>query len=186
MSGPGRSLLWARRLLLFLFVAALVAAARPTLGSLFAGACVAVLGEALRLWAAGYLVKTTRLVTTGPYAWTRNPLYLGRLLLWTGLAIAASLPRHLNVVILAAGYGVFFLYYLPRKERVEGRRLLLRHGAIYEQYRAAVPALMPGRRRFAGPRASWSLALAVHSGEPFVLAGLVLMFGLLAVKITAR
>ncbi len=186
MSGRGRALVWARRLLLYLFVGAFVAAARPTPGSLFTGAFVAALGEALRLWAAGHLVKTTRLVTTGPYAWTRNPLYLGRLLLLTGLALAAPLPRHLNAAALVAGYAVFFLYYLPRKERVEGRRLLLMHGAIYEDYRAAVPALVPGRRRFAGPRASWSRRLVLRNGEPLVLAGLVLLFGFLALKIAAH
>ena len=177
---------WIRLAAVYVFIAWLVIASRPTPALVAAGATIALVGEAVRLWAAGHLVKSTRLITSGPYAYTQNPLYLGRLLILTGLGIAARTEGYLNLAALAAGYAVFFLYYLPRKERVEGRRLLLRHGAIYEDYRAAVPALVPGRRRFAGPRVSWSLELVVRSGEPLLLAGLVVLFGLLAMKVAAR
>lgn len=186
MDGRSRTLGWARRLLLYLFVAALLAAARPTRASVVTGALVAALGEAIRIWAAGYLVKTTILVTSGPYARTRNPLYLGRLLLLTGLALAATLPYHLNLVVLAAGYAVFFIYYLPRKERVEGERLRRRHGGLYEAYRSAVPPLRPALRRFAGSHVAWSSALMLRNREPLVLVGLALLFGLLAFKIGGR
>jgi len=186
MVGRSRTLGWARRLLLYLFVVALLAAARPTRASVMAGALVAALGEALRLWAAGHLVKTTILVTSGPYAWTRNPLYLGRLLLLTGLGLAATLPHEFNLAALATGYAVFFLYYLPRKERVEGDRLQQRHGALYDAYRSAAPTLLPALRRYPGRRAPWSFALMLCNREPLVLAGLVLLFGLLAFKIGGR
>jgi len=181
MSGPGRSTpAAARRLAVVLFITTLAAAARPSPAWLLAGAVVAGIGEALRLWASGYLVKTEILITAGPYARTRNPLYLGRLLLLTGTGLAATLPHHLNFAVLAGGIALFFIYYLPRKERVEGDRLRRKHGARYEAYRAAVPALFPSFRRYDALHVPWSFALMVRNRELVVLAGLVVLFSLLA------
>ncbi len=74
---------------LYAFVMALVIMSRPSPASLAVGATAVVLGETVRLWAAGHLVKSVRLVTSGPYARTQCPLYLGRLLILTGLGLAA-------------------------------------------------------------------------------------------------
>jgi len=96
------------------------------------GLCAA--GQALRAWVLGQVpdgtsgqnerLIATELNTSGPYARTRNPLYLGRFLILTGLCVMCRLPYFINWVLLAIGYAVFFFYYMPRKERVEPARQL--------------------------------------------------------------
>src|SRR5690606_30753053 len=73
----------------FLLVAAFAWFSRPTPESLAWGLPVSLAGLALRTWAAGHLAKNERLATEGPYAHTRNPLYIGTSLVAAGLAIAA-------------------------------------------------------------------------------------------------
>jgi protein-S-isoprenylcysteine O-methyltransferase Ste14 len=174
---------WVRLALVYAFVAALVLISRPTWPLLAAGAAFVAAGEAVRVWAAGHLVKSVRLITSGPYARTQNPLYLGRLLILTGVGVAARGPAYANLVALALGYAVFFLYYMPRKLRVEGGRLARLHGAEFEAYRGAVPILFPSIRRY--PAASsdrWSFRLMVRNQEPLVIAGLIVVLGVLAAK----
>ncbi len=136
----------------------------------------------MRLWAAGHLEKSIRLATGGPYAHTQHPLYLGRLLILTGLLLAARDGSYLTLAALAAGYALFFLYYLPRKRRVEGERLARRHGPAYEAYRLAVPVLFPSLRAYPGPRSRWSFRRMAGNREPIMLAGLLLVLGVLAWK----
>jgi protein-S-isoprenylcysteine O-methyltransferase Ste14 len=162
-----------RLALVWALVAVLVVLGRPTAASLAAGIALVAAGEALRLWAAGHLVKNVELVTSGPYRFTRNPLYLGRLAIFTGLAVMARLPHGASWLVLACGVLVFFGYYLPRKERVEPARLQEIHGASYERYRRAVPALLPAWRGYAaGSAARWSAARALRNREHWMVAGL--------------
>jgi protein-S-isoprenylcysteine O-methyltransferase Ste14 len=120
----------------FLIVAVFAWFSNPTRASLLAGAPVAVLGLALRAWAAGCLAKDRELATGGPYAYTRNPLYIGTLLVAAGLA-AASRSILLGVLFAA----VFTLVYLPviQNEEQHLRRLF----PEYADYAAHVPALWP-------------------------------------------
>lgn len=171
-----------RLLAVYAFIAALLWICRPTPALIAAGAAFALAGEALRIWAAGHLTKSVRLITSGPYAYTQNPLYLGRLLILTGLGIAARIDGYLNLVLLLAGYAVFFLYYIPRKLRVEGGRLARLHGPAFEEYRSSVPILVPALRRYPGGNDSWSFRLMVRNQEPLVLAGIALVLGLLIWK----
>lgn len=173
-----------RLLALFLFVAALIAVSRPTRGLLLAGVIVAAAGEGVRMWAAGHLKKSVRLAVSGPYAHTQNPLYLGRLLILTGLGIAAKSPYGLNWIALAVGYGIFFFYYIPRKLRVEGGRLERIHGEAYARYRASVPILFPSLRAYPGGEDRWSFAQMVRNQEPLVLLGLAAAFAWLASRVT--
>ena len=164
----------------FFGVGALVATAHPTPVLFAMGAATALLGEILRIWAAGHLVKSVRLVTSGPYAHTQHPLYLGRLLILTGLVVAAFQGPIASLVILGVGYAGFFLYYLPRKIHLEGARLALRHGSAFEQYRKSVPVLLPSlRARPPAAPGSWSIRALLRSREPLFLAGLILVFGVL-------
>ncbi len=64
--------------------------ARPRPLTLFVGGAIALLGLGLRAWAAGHIRKNAALATSGPYAYTRNPLYLGSFLLGVGFSIASS------------------------------------------------------------------------------------------------
>jgi protein-S-isoprenylcysteine O-methyltransferase Ste14 len=62
----------------------------PTLRTLTVGAVFAAAGELLSIWAAGHLEKGREVTTTGPYRFTRHPLYLGSVLIGVGLAIASA------------------------------------------------------------------------------------------------
>jgi len=150
-----------RLVVLYLLLGTLLAFARPTPLDVAVGAPLVLCGELLRLWAAGHLVKNETLVTAGPYRYTRNPLYLGRLTIFIGLCVMARLPHGAHWAVLVAGLVVFFGYYLPRKERVEPARLRELHGEAFERYRREVPALLPlgggwshaARDGWSGPRA---------------------------------
>ncbi len=92
----------------FLVMAAFALLSRPSARSVAAGLPVSTLGLLLRAWAAGHLEKNVRLATTGPYAWMRNPLYAGTLLVAAGFAIAS------RSLLLAAVFAIVFgLVYLP-------------------------------------------------------------------------
>jgi protein-S-isoprenylcysteine O-methyltransferase Ste14 len=128
--------------------------ARPTPGSLVAGALVAVVGLGVRALAASHLTKHTGLVTTGPYALTRNPLYLGSAIVAAGLLLAARSP------VAAALAAAYFATFYPSVIGHEEGRLRARHGDAFADYAARVPRLLPrvprGRLRFA---ASWRVYL---------------------------
>jgi len=171
---------YVRLLLVYLFVAALVVLSRPTPTLLLIGSILVLIGEAIRLWSAGHLVKSVKLITSGPYAYSQNPLYLGRLFILTGIGIAARMEWHLNLIALAIGYAIFFFYYMPRKVRVEGERLAMYHGAAFEAYNKEVPLLFPTFRRYKGDDTGWSFELMLHNQEPFVAGALILLLGLLA------
>lgn len=159
-----------------LFVVALLYFARPTVMSVVCGSVFVLLGEGVRFWAAGHLFKTRELITSGPYRYTRNPLYLGRLLIFTGVAVMALLPYGLNWVILALGWPFFFFAYLRRKERVEPARLLRFHGEAYQRYFDAVPALFPTTKPFSGEgsEGDWKLERMVRNREYLMVLGLAL------------
>jgi hypothetical protein len=133
-----------------------------------------LLGEAIRFWAAGHLLKTEELVTSGPYRFTRNPLYLGRLLIFIGLCVMARLPYGLNWLVLVLGCVVFFGYYLRRKERVEPARLLEKHGEAFERYFRAVPALFPTVHPYPeGASAGWSSDRMLRNREHWMAIGVL-------------
>jgi protein-S-isoprenylcysteine O-methyltransferase Ste14 len=123
----------------FLIVLVFAWQSHPTTPSLELGLPVSVAGLALRAWAAGCLAKDQRLAKGGPYAHTRNPLYLGTLLVAAGLAIAA---RSLWLGALFAA--VFVFVYLPviQLEEQHLRRLFPDYGTFADR----VPALWPRLR----------------------------------------
>jgi len=127
--------------------ALVVILARPRMESVAAGAALAVLGESLRIWASGHIEKTERLATGGPYAHTRNPLYVGSALLAIGVAVASA---SLFVVLAVAAY--FALLY-PAVIREESAFLARRFPEEYAAWARDVPAFVP-RLRPAGPRAT--------------------------------
>jgi protein-S-isoprenylcysteine O-methyltransferase Ste14 len=164
----------ARLGLLYAGLVALLWAARPTAASVIAGFALVAIGEGIRVWAAGHLVKTRRLIVAGPYRYTRNPLYLGRLLIFTGLCVAATLPYLVNYAVLLGGWAVFFVYYLPRKERVEPARLRAVHGERYERYRRSVPALFPTVPAYDEQVGDgWSVERMLRNREHWMLIGLL-------------
>ena len=120
----------------FVLVAAFLWLSAPTLASLAAGIPVSVLGLALRAWAAGHLQKDSTLTDSGPYAWVRNPLYLGTLTTASGLVIAS---RRWELGVLFAA--VFALIYLPVVDLEEQH--LARLFPAYSTYLRRVHKLIP-------------------------------------------
>ena len=92
----------------FVLAPLLVISARPNSRSLLAGGAIAVLGLAIRAWASGYLKKNEELTIAGPYAHTRNPLYLGTFLLGTGVAVSAGTLWFTGLFIF-----LYLFIYLP-------------------------------------------------------------------------
>jgi len=147
----------------FLLVAAFAWFSHPRACSLAYGLPVALLGLALRAWAAGHLAKDRSLATGGPYAFTRNPLYLGTLLVAAGLAAAA---RSAGLAILFAA--VFVCIYLPviQLEQEHLRSLFPEYGL----YAARVPVLLPHFRP-AGPTRGFQWPLYAKNREYQAAAG---------------
>lgn len=155
------------------------------------GLVVAGLGVGVRSWAAGYLIKSKALITGGPYAYVRNPLYLGRVLIGSGMCIAIRLPPWPgipeypwpNVICLVAFYAFFFGYYMPRKERVEPARLFEYHGEAYARYQKAVGSILPNfLRRYDVRSGAWGWAQYKRLKEFYWVAGYLLVFTALGLR----
>jgi len=123
----------------FLLVAVFAWLSRPTPLWMALGIPISLAGLALRAWAAGCLAKNQQLATGGPYAYTRNPLYLGTLLVAAGLAIAS---RSVGLGVLTGA--VFVFIYLPVIELEEQH--LRRLFGDYAAYARSVPGLWPRLR----------------------------------------
>jgi protein-S-isoprenylcysteine O-methyltransferase Ste14 len=147
----------------FLLVAAFAWLASPTLHSLAWGVPVSFTGLAIRAWAAGHLAKNQQLAISGPYAYVRNPLYAGTLLVAAGLVIAAQ--RWELAVLFAA---VFGLVYLPVIEQEEQH--LSKLFPEFSTYGQRVPLLLPSGRRTDG-RAAFSSRLYWRNEEYKALIG---------------
>ena len=111
-----------------------VVLAHPTRVTIAAGLIFVIIGETVRFWAAGHLIRKQELATSGPYAYVRDPLYFGRLFLLTGFCIMGG-PW--CMILLVAGLGVFFWSYLPRKYKKEMTWLEDLFGEDYTRYAAA-------------------------------------------------
>jgi protein-S-isoprenylcysteine O-methyltransferase Ste14 len=120
----------------FVLVAAFAWFSKPDIRSLEIGIPVSILGLLLRGWAAGHLDKNAELAQSGPYAFVRNPLYLGTLLVAAGLVIATR--RWLLAILFGA---VFLFIYLPAIELEEQH--LRKLFPAFADYANRVPALWP-------------------------------------------
>ncbi len=161
----------------FVLVAAFAWFAQPDARSLALGLPVSALGLLLRAWATGHLEKNIRLAESGPYAYVRNPLYLGTLLVAAGLAIASR--RWLLAALFAA---VFVLIYLPVIELEEQHlRELFGNFAAYAK---RVPPLWPTLHATKSEhRFRWDLYVRNREYQALLgfLAGAALLFAKLLI-----
>ena len=111
--------------------------ARPRPATLVIGAVVSLLGLLLRAWAAGHIRKNSSLATSGPYAFTRNPLYLGSFLLGLGFTIASGFWP-LGILFALLFLGIYFPVM-----RVESATLAELFGKEFENYARQVPLFFP-------------------------------------------
>lgn len=158
-----------RQIGVYLAAILLVLLADPRPATFVAGCLIAALAWALRIWAFGHLDKNQHMVTTGPYAYTRNPAYLGSFLAMIGVAIAAGNAESTRgrivwglALLLVV---VFFAIYLPRKFAREYGRLQRLFGADLERHAANVPNFIPRLapwRSGDSRRFSWARVTANH------------------------
>lgn len=150
----------------FVLAALYVAFARPEPRMLALGVALALAGVCIRAWASGHIAKNERLATTGPYAYTRNPLYFGSFLIAAGFAIAAHWLVLVGVIVF------FLLVYGPtmRWERDRIRRAFPEEFADFERHVPAFfPRVLPWRPQPAD--AVFSVALYMRHGEWKVAVG---------------
>ncbi len=149
--------------------------AAPTQDSLLAGFAIVLAGIVVRGSAAGHLHKHQRLAVSGPYRFTRNPLYFGSAILATGLLVAGR-------SWLAAGLvALYFALFYSRVMRAEELELRERYGGAFVQYAARVPLFFPTLRPIPSPGIpfSWSQYRVNREYQAAIgaLLGLALLYG---------
>jgi hypothetical protein len=165
---------WARRLararvpLGFAFGIVVLWLATPTPRTLLIGLPIAIMGEALRVWAAGHLEKSREVTQSGPYRLFRHPLYVGSSVMGIGLAVAAG------SIAVAALVVIYLVATLSAAVRTEEAFLRSRFGGDYDAYRDGRSAT-PVVRRF-------SLERALRNREYRAIIGVLLVAALLCAK----
>ena len=146
----------------FVLAAAYLVFARATPLTLAVGCTIALVGVLTRAWAAGHIIKKKRLATGGPYAYTRNPLYLGSFLIAAGFAVAA----HWSLLLLVTAF--FALVYAPTMQR-EKEKIRTLFPGTFPDYERNVPAFLPRptpwRSTHPEEESRFSLRLYMQHGE---------------------
>ena len=155
------------------FVLGLVALvlAHPRRRSLLIGGVIATIGELIRIWAAGHLEKGREVTSSGPYAFTRHPLYLGSTVMGIGLAIASA------SLMVGAVVVIYLAVTLTAAIRTEEAHLTEKFGAAYPEYRNG---------RLGSVIRPFSLGRAMRNREYRAMIGLAVAFAVLGVKIYLR
>lgn len=160
----------------FLFAAVFLIFARPTFLTLIVGSAIAIVGLAIRAWASGHIRKSSELAVSGPYAYTRNPLYLGSLIMGIGFTIAAG------VWWLALIFAMLFIgIYLPvmRVEADDIRRIF---GEDFDEYERNVPMFIPRFTVWRDTGVKFDRELYLRYREYRAAIGVATAIGVLALK----
>jgi protein-S-isoprenylcysteine O-methyltransferase Ste14 len=154
--------------------------ARPSWGSIALGLVAIILGLLLRALASGHVRKNESLATSGPYAYTRNPLYLGSLLIGMGFAVASH-----SWWVGAALVAMFVFIYIPVIRDEE--EFLRQRFPEFEEYKRRVPRILPRVTAYPDvgdePVAGFSLQLYLKHREYNALLGAAAMVAGLVVKV---
>jgi protein-S-isoprenylcysteine O-methyltransferase Ste14 len=160
----------------FAFAAFYIWIARPNWTSLAAGTAIAIPGILLRALASGHVKKNEELTTSGPYAYTRNPLYLGSLIMAIGFAIAARSMWVLLVMLV-----MFVAIYLPV---IRSEESFLREKFLdFEEYARNVPRLLPRVSAYRSQTGSFSRALYWQHREYNAVLGTAAVLAALMAKL---
>ncbi len=160
----------------FVFTVVYIWLARPTKSSLITGGLVLLPGLVLRALASGHVQKDKQLTTSGPYAHTRNPLYLGSLILAAGFAIAAR-----SWWIVAIMLAMFAVVYVPV---IAGEERYLRQTfSEYDDYARHVPRMLPRLTRYGSARGAYSFARYWKHREYEASFGCAVVLAVLVVKL---
>lgn len=179
-----------RGALLTLPAAVLAMFGKPSALSVTLGLPVAFLGEAVRCWAVGYSGVTTRgdhveapqLVTAGPYAHVRNPLYVGNFITAAGFAIAFTGKNSFaqRLALIAASLGTMAAVYsiiIPHEEQF----LRAEFGDAFDRYCDSVPPLVPLQEPAPGGQGDYKPEV-IREAESKTFASFAAMLAVLALK----
>lgn len=164
---------------------------KPTLVSFLVGLFIALIGEAIRIWGVGYAGVTTRkdcvdapfLVTGGPFAIVRNPLYIGNAITGLGFVImaagAAGIVLNVTFLILWAlcYFGVYGII-IPHEEEF----LVQTFGEPYKEYCSKVNRLFPNFKKYPNPQGSFD-PNAIMQAESRTLVQFAIFAVLMGLKI---
>jgi protein-S-isoprenylcysteine O-methyltransferase Ste14 len=160
----------------FAFAVLYVWLAKPTSNSMALGAMLVIPGILLRAVASGHVSKNEQLATSGPYAYTRNPLYLGSLILAIGFAVAAR-SWIIGVVMIV----MFLAIYLPV---IHGEEEFLRgRFPQFNDYANQVPRLLPRLTPAGHGDGAFSWDLYRKHREYNALLGAAAIMGVLVAKL---
>ena len=160
----------------FILAVALIVLSRPTPLSLIVGSIIAVAGILIRAWSAGHIRKYEKLAVTGPYSFTRNPLYLGSFFLAAGFAVAAGV-WWLTVIVAVLYLSIYFPVM-----NVEADVLEQRLGEEYRDYAKNVPLLIPRLTPWKKTGRRFDFQLYLKNGEYNAAIGLVVASTILVLK----
>jgi protein-S-isoprenylcysteine O-methyltransferase Ste14 len=162
----------------FVCAALFILLARPTRLTLILGAVISLFGLALRAWSAGHIRKNDALATSGPYAHTRNPLYLGSFVLGLGFTIASA-RWPLALLFIALFLGIYFPVM-----RVEAHTLVELFGGNYRRYASEVPMFIPRLTPYADrePGNTFDSGLYLRYREYQAGLGFLIAWGILVLK----
>jgi protein-S-isoprenylcysteine O-methyltransferase Ste14 len=162
----------------FLGIVLALLLSRPTVISLLVGLMITDVGLLLRFWACGFLRKDKRLAVSGPYRYTRNPLYLGNLIIGIGV-VAGSYSVWVALIFL-----LYFLIFHPVIILVEKTRMKNLFPEEYEEYSQRVPLFFPALRpSLPKSHQKFSLELFQKNKEYRALLGAVIFWTIIAVKL---
>ncbi len=178
-------------LLVYPIAVTLFLVARTTKRSLHVGVLIVLIGESIRLWANGYVghrkvnqtspgqrqAKVGHLITAGPYAFVRHPLYLGTMVIGAGLCVIMG-----NLWLALVALAVFIVVY-QRKMSEEEATIRHEWGEAFEDYRRAVPQWLPSGRRYPRRDGQWSWRGIRASKELKTLAWVVVVLILLSFRL---
>ncbi len=172
----------------FVFAAVFLWLAKPSIMMMLISLALVVPGVWLRAYAAGYVRKNAELTTTGPYGYTRNPLYLGSMAIAFGFGVASG-----NWLILGLLALLFAVIYVPT---IRGEEDYLRaHFAGFDDYARKVPRLLPRLTAaesnteggsLSTERGRFSRQLYLHHREYNALMGAGAIYLALALKLVWR
>lgn len=160
----------------FLFAAVFLIFAAPEPITLGIGGAIAVVGLLIRAWASGHIRKNQNLAISGPYSYTRNPLYLGSFILGVGFTIASGV-WWLGLVFIALFLGI----YLPVM-RVEASELTEIFGEEYREYAGKVPLFIPRPTTYKKSLIQFDSALYMRYREYQATLGFVFAWSVLLLK----
>jgi protein-S-isoprenylcysteine O-methyltransferase Ste14 len=159
----------------FVFAALYIWLAHPTWRSIILGSSIAVIGIIVRALASGHVRKNEQLTTTGPYAYTRNPLYLGSLIIALGFTLASR-----SWIIAAIAAAMLVVVYIPVIRSEEA--FLRAHFPEFDDYCRNVPRLFPRLKLAQGSAGSFSAHLYWKHREYNAALGAAAIVAVLVIK----